>query len=67
MIALCRKNTGRSVKCLFGVVVKTPARESADPGLEIRLTVHRKSRRLLNAFVIEYDKVGERPLSNTGV
>ena len=40
---------------LCGVVVKTPARESEDPGFESRLTVHRKSWRLLNAFVIECD------------
>ena len=30
-------------------------------------TVHRKSRRLLNVFVIECDKGGERPSPNTGV
>ena len=40
---------------LCGVVVKTPAWESKDPRFEFHLTVHRKSRRLLNAFVIECD------------
>ena len=30
-----------------GVVVKTPARESEDPGFVSRLTVNRKSRRLM--------------------
>ena len=38
-----------------GVVVKTPDWGSKGPGFESRLTVHRKSRRLLNAFVIECD------------
>ena len=38
-----------------GVVVKTPARESEDPGFDSRLTMHRNCRRLLNAFVIECD------------
>ena len=38
-----------------GVVVKTPARESVDPGFDSRLTMHRNCRRLLNAFVIECD------------
>ena len=38
-----------------GVVVKTPARGSEDPGFDSRLTMHRNCRRLLNAFVIECD------------
>ena len=45
---------------LCGVVVKTPARESADLGFKSRLTVHRKSRRLLNAFNIECAIMCER-------
>ena len=36
-----------------GVVVKTLARESVEPVLESRLTVHWNCQRLLNAFVIE--------------
>ena len=45
-----------------GVVVKTPARKSEDPGFDSRLTMHRHCRRLLNAFVIECDYVSEKGL-----
>ena len=41
----------------FGVVVKTPARESVDPGFDSRLTIHRNCQRLLIAFVIQCDYV----------
>ena len=47
--------TDRDIYGPCGVVVKTLARESVDPGFESRQTVHRKRRRLLNAFVIVSD------------
>ena len=43
---------------LCGVVVKTPAWESMDPMFKSRLTVHRKRRCLLHAFVINNSDIG---------
>ena len=50
-----------------GVEVKTQDSRPKGPGFESRLTVHRKSRRLFNAFVIECDKRERGLPSNTGV